>query len=82
MTIDEAIKTEENIYGGYEKMVSAYETDNDRKFAAVQQLEASKKRLNKLYNDFENVKAQIQKISPNNSDNTNIVDKTFISLYK
>ncbi|ORX47610.1 hypothetical protein BCR36DRAFT_584701 [Piromyces finnis] len=71
------IKTEENIYGGYEKMVSAYETDNDRKFVAVQQLEASKKRLNKLYNDFENVKSQIQKISPNdNTNNVNIVDVT------
>jgi len=73
------IKTEEKIYGGYEKMVSAYETDSDRKFAAVQQLEASKKRLNKLYNDFENVKNQIQKISESNPDGTNnvsIVDVT------
>jgi len=73
------VEKEEKCHGGYEKMVSAYETDSDRKFQAVQQLEASKRRLAKLYNDLEKVNNHIKEISeknPESSSTAKITDVT------
>lgn len=46
-------------------MVSAYESDNDRKFVANQQLEASTRRLAKLVNDLERIKMYVKEASNN-----------------
>jgi len=70
------VEKEEKCHGGYEKMVSAYETDNDRKFLAVQQLEASKRRLTKLYNDLEKINNHIKELTGNNPDGATITDIT------
>jgi len=52
-------------------MVSAYETENDGKLKAVQLLEASKKRLNKLYQTVEQVSNQIKELSERNPQISN-----------
>jgi len=57
---------EEKRCGGYEKMISAYETDKDRTILATQQLDDSKKRLKKLSNDIEKLKKNIQMASGKN----------------
>lgn len=65
------VEKEENIHGGFEKMVSAYQTENDGKLKAVQLLEASKKRLNKLYLKVEQVNNQIKELSERNPEGSN-----------
>jgi len=65
------VEQEEKIHGGFEKMVSAYETENDGKLKAVQLLEASKKRLNKLYQTVEQVSNQIKELSERNPQGSN-----------
>jgi len=52
-------------------MVSAYQTENDGKLKAVQLLEASKKRLNKLYLKVEQVNNQIKELSERNPEGSN-----------